>query len=653
MRFEGGPGLSASDEKTKVRIFESYGWRDASNVAERLKDSLNATGDYDVWIDRDHLSADDKHFPIPLQQAVTNSEVVVALLSPHSVRGLSGNDEGLSYCYNEISLAEDLKRPIVPVRVQRFDGPTPFLIIRYRRIDWLDWEDPDAYDKGLRAITDAITIVRERGNLLDPRIAPMSVNFSKEMETAKDSFTGREWLFDRVNNWLDGPNSCLLIEGDAGSGKTALVAGLVRRNSPEGRMLAYHFCSELQVQSTVDPAAVVRSIAAMLATAIDAYAEQLSTGNLARWLDASDPKTMFRQGMLAPLREVPMDRTHYIAVDALDEADAISGGVSVPLLLAGALEEFPRWLKLLITSRPYQDVRLLFPEAERCVLGQSNQHHLADLRAFIANRLDDSEPSGVPSPADRDRACAQIARSADGNFQYATFVLDALVKGQITTEDLDRLPPGLNGVYYHQARLRFDNRDYGVARQFLSVLLAAREPLDNSTLRMILGDLDQNMLRAVTCFAVSTSEGWRIAHKSIADWLVSENAGEFNVGRAPGRERLLAYCAEWATHREPYALKHVIAHLLEAGRTADAMAAVQRGLFEKRLEKLREPRLDSEDAQRLSAALIAEGNLEDIVKLAVTANTWQRDGVAAALQSPSSDTRFVDCVVGELLVVST
>src|ERR1700745_3859344 len=60
MRFEGGPRLSASNEKTKVRIFESYGWRDASSVAERLKDSLNATGDYDVWIDRDHLSADDK-----------------------------------------------------------------------------------------------------------------------------------------------------------------------------------------------------------------------------------------------------------------------------------------------------------------------------------------------------------------------------------------------------------------------------------------------------------------------------------------------------------------------------------------------------------------------------------------------------------------
>ena len=43
--------MSASDEKTKVRVFESYGWRDASRVAERLKDSLNATGDYDVWID--------------------------------------------------------------------------------------------------------------------------------------------------------------------------------------------------------------------------------------------------------------------------------------------------------------------------------------------------------------------------------------------------------------------------------------------------------------------------------------------------------------------------------------------------------------------------------------------------------------------------
>jgi hypothetical protein len=109
-----------------IRIFESYGWNDAADVAQRLKDSLEESG-YEVWIDREHLHHDDLHFSLALEDAVSNSEVVVALLSPHSVRGLTG-DQRTSICYNEVRLAHRLERPIVPVKVRKFDGQPPFLI---------------------------------------------------------------------------------------------------------------------------------------------------------------------------------------------------------------------------------------------------------------------------------------------------------------------------------------------------------------------------------------------------------------------------------------------------------------------------------------------------------------------------------------------
>ena len=64
-----------------IRIFESYGWQDAADVAGRLKDSLEESG-YQVWIDREHLRPDDKHFSFALEDAVSNSEVVVALTQP-------------------------------------------------------------------------------------------------------------------------------------------------------------------------------------------------------------------------------------------------------------------------------------------------------------------------------------------------------------------------------------------------------------------------------------------------------------------------------------------------------------------------------------------------------------------------------------------
>ena len=203
---------------TVVRIFESYGWKDASDIAGRLRDSLQQAG-YEVWIDREHLRADDKHFSIALEQAVVDSEVVIALLSPHSVRGLGAHDDRASICYNEIRLAEELARPIVPVRVQRFTGAAPLLIIKYRILDWLDWHDPDRYQNGLAEVLAAVEAAQACELMLDRDISLQTSNFASQLRTAADDFTGRDWLFDGLAQWLDGAQRCRRLEGVTGTGK--------------------------------------------------------------------------------------------------------------------------------------------------------------------------------------------------------------------------------------------------------------------------------------------------------------------------------------------------------------------------------------------------------------------------------------------------
>ena len=268
---------------TVVRIFESYGWRDASDIAGRLKDSLQKAG-YEVWIDREHLRADDKHFSIALERAVTDAEVIIALLSPHSVRGLGAGDDRASICYNEIRLAEELARPIVPVRVKRFAGAAPLLIIKYRILDWLDWQDPSRYQQGLGEILAAVEAAQAGELILDRDISLQTSSFASQLRTAAADFTGRDWVFDRLTDWLDGPRQCLRLEGVTGTGKTAIVAELIRRN-PAGRLLAYHFCTPSQSGA----AGFVRSLAGMLAASIDAYADLLNSGRLAYQLNSADP----------------------------------------------------------------------------------------------------------------------------------------------------------------------------------------------------------------------------------------------------------------------------------------------------------------------------------------------------------------------------
>jgi len=593
-------GAAAGDRK-RVRIFESYGWRDATEVAQRLRASLSEAG-YDVWLDREHLRADDKHFSLALEAAVADSEVVVALISPHSARGQANADERSSICYNELRLADSLPRPIVPVRVKRLTGPPPFLVIKYRRIDWLDWEDPDAYRRGVAEITGAIERVLAKDKNLDPDIAFQATNFASQLRTAQDDFVGREWLFERIDAWLAGPKPCFLVAGPTGSGKTAIVAELVRRN-PGGRILAYHFCSATLL--TLEPAAFVRSLAGMLANSIDAYAEQLWSGRLAPWLTAADPRTMLSQGVLAPLHGVTMEGRFYIVVDGLDEALGVgSFNPSLPQLLSGALDEFPPWLKLMVTTRPQGSVQRLFHGAEACPLDTEADAQRGDVRVYLDRRLAGGAfEETVLGEVARAQVAGVVERGAAGSFQYAASVLDAVVTGELAIDRLDELPDRLEAFYYARAHYRFPRPgDYRTARAVLGLLLAARDGLTLGQLAS-LGGLDVDLelrptLDALNCFVAQglgadDEDVFRLAHKSITDWLLSPEAGDFAVDPAPARTRILAHCRAWQAHGEDYALKHAVGHLLEAGLVAEAAAAVQAGLFERLLARFGEPRMDA------------------------------------------------------------
>jgi hypothetical protein len=636
-----------------VRIFESYGWKDANEIAQRLKDSLEHAG-YRVWIDREHLRADDKHFSVALEDAIANAEVVIALLSPHSVRGIGFADERTSICYNEIRFAEELATPIVPVKVRRFTGAAPLLIIKYRILDWLDWEDPERYRRGLAEIMAAIDAAQAHELVLDRDISLQTSNFASQLRSARDDFTGREWLFERIARWLEGPRRCLRIEGITGSGKTAIVAELVRRN-PDGHLLAYHFCTPTQLGA----GGFVRSLAGMLAASVEGYAELLNSGRLGQFLSSADPSRMLAEGVLEPLRTVTMDGRYFIAIDALDEAVTSTGGqVSIPVLLSEYVDGFPPWLKLMITCRPQPRIQGLFGTAEVCSLDDAGAAQRSDLSLFLARRLADPALQRTVGPAQVDAARGLIAERACGNFQYAANVLDALASGELEPADLTGLPHSLEVFYYRRAVQRFpDFASYRAPRTVLETLASARAGLTAAQLGAITGLRDDELsptLDTIGCFAGADAQAWRIAHQSVTDWLVSDDAREFRIDMLAARQRILAYCEGWAAHRDPYALTHVIAHLLDAGRVDDAVAAVIRdNLFGVRRSVVGEPRLDAEDTRLLTTALIAARNRAGIVGLACTANTWRRDGVASALQAaPPDAAEFVDGVVGALLAVS-
>jgi TIR domain len=99
------------------RLFLSYGVHDASELAERLRRDLTARG-YQVWQDVNRIRAG-LPWDEEVQTGLRNSQLLLALLSPQSVRRARdpGNPTATdSVCLDEIEYAQRAcKIPIVPV----------------------------------------------------------------------------------------------------------------------------------------------------------------------------------------------------------------------------------------------------------------------------------------------------------------------------------------------------------------------------------------------------------------------------------------------------------------------------------------------------------------------------------------------------------
>ena len=644
-------------------IFESYGWGDAAEVAKRIKTSLEEA-DYEVWIDSEHLRPDDTHFPLYLQEALEGSKLVVALLSPHSVRleGEAALARRMSVCHNELILAVQRDIPVVPVTVVECDPP--LAINHYDPIAFTDWQNsPDRYRAGIEEILrwiDEGLADRRRYRVYVDNLSRDRLSFAEE-QTAEQNFVGRGWLFERIEAWLAGKRRCFLLEAEPGSGKTAFAAELVRHN-PGGRVLAYHFCSPKSPR-TLDPRSFVRSIAVMICGTVPGYAQQVRrSSELVAALQCDDPAAMLWEGLLKPLGRLDHSTPRYIAVDALDEP-ASGERPTIAQLLAEQLENFPPWLRLMLTTRRDDRILPLFGDVERCFLGDSVAQQQEDLRAHVERSLADAGRYGAiaADAAARDRLVATILERSAGNFQYASTVLEELCENALDIGEIPRLPKSLAALYHRVAAGRFPTRaDFTPARHVLGLLLAARQPLSLDQLAAITGlDRDGELSRTLDKLsrfvtwdnAAANRHVYRPAHKSIADWLTAPPSGsdQFRIDPQEGQDKLLEHCRKWSGHCDAYALVYLIEHLLEGGFVTEAVAAVEGGFFAQRRGRV-DPRCDLDDARRLTLALVGAANQAAIIKLARTTNVWQRDGVAAALQSAPPETSvFVDRVVAALL----
>jgi hypothetical protein len=575
-----------------VKIFLSYGRRDAGALAQRLEKDLKAHG-YETWRDiREIRSGTDWQGEIT--DGLRSAQIVVALLTPHSTRttrDASSPDAVDSVCLGELAYALFNPPPLPVVPVMAISCEPPLAIFHLDYVDMRRWqESEDQYQAGLQRLLEGIAAAR-RGekryrfwhHLLDP------FDFAAFLYTRREGFTGRRWLFDEIDVWRTTPGQgrALLIKGDPGTGKSAIVAELVFHN-PGGQVLAYH-CCQWDVAQTLEPWRFVRSLAAMIAGKVEDYAALLEDPVLKDILSEAscrgDPGSALERGVLSPLQKLhaPPDGPRYLLIDALDEALLVPPGKpDIVSLLASRIDRLPPWLRLVATTRQEPEVLDRLGGLRGREIEAKSPENLQDLRNYIHGRL---ETEGLQeqvrdSGKSPEALAVLLTNRSEGNFLYARRVLDDAAADVYSLRDMETLPPGLRGQYGERFRRLFpDEAAFAQPRKLLAVICAAHEPLDRDKLIEATGleaDFDRVMNRLEAYIPRQWCAGvwaYSIYHKSFADWLTDPaRAGQLHYVLPREGDALLGelcwkrFQSGGLENLDSYLHRFGRGHLLAAGR---------------------------------------------------------------------------------------
>jgi len=396
-------------------------------------------------------------------------------------------------------------------------------------------------------------------------------NFTRNLNAARESFTGRHWLYQELESLLREQHNVtgVVVVGEPGTGKSALTAQLIcsRSSNPfiHKRIIGYHLC-RYSDQSTQDPGRLVRSLVHMIARRVPEYGMLISSSTfILEILQKSclrDPFDCFEKAVVAPLRQLKNELPYYfIVIDALDECSTYDSGTAIAQFIEETFSMLPRWVRVVMTSRNDSSVLRHFTKIPQVYLSPTDVRNLQDIEIFIANKLFEDARFldklkimlGFSSGEEIAFMTNKLLNQSQGNFLFAKEMFHFWRNDWNNQIDFNHLPKTLGGIYESYLRRVYRSREkFKSALAVLEVMVAAFEPLHIDRLFQVLKmrekiDYEYDFvytLKGLSHF-IRYGEGNTISifHLSFTEWLTSsENLGNpYYVSRSHGHRRLAEY----------------------------------------------------------------------------------------------------------------
>ena len=409
----------------------------------------------------------------------------------------------------------------------------------------------------------------------------------------------REWVFDRVQNWLDdrsSQNRVMVISGNAGMGKSVISAVICKRMQEAGRLSGSHFCQYNNVRYC-KPQLMIQSPACQLSYVLPEYkqalVEQLSR-NLGTDLNNMGVEELFALIFKEPLSAVgDPGRNMLMVIDGLDESE-YQGRNELLDVIANQFCKLPIWIRFLVTTRPALNIAEKLKHLKPLELKSDGEENLEDVRVFCLKRLEH-----VVKPANVGEFVERLVLKSEGLMLYTHFLILSITENAsiFHKEDLvGSSPLGISSMYhsYFKRLERELLKELDIKEEhflnLLSAVTASREPLPVGFVsKVLVPGIDSPLTRRKVLKALSSlsallpirDDCLHVIHKSVKDWLTDVShygEHEFIMDENQGHRVLVPLCTDEldnlkrkgvhdiqfsATQR--YALYHGTHHMVHEG----------------------------------------------------------------------------------------
>jgi hypothetical protein len=411
-------------------------------------------------------------------------------------------------------------------RIREFFGGQPIdsyyveKICNFLKVDVTEIVDPDEWNR----LQNPVNPHNPAGkfNQIEKHI-PRQI-FKNIVDDKTREFVGREYIYDQIDEYLKDesfPSGYILLKGEPGIGKTALMAKLVRQKG-----WIHHFVTEGTDSSEIFLASICSQLIVKYELPDSKLPECEQDQRILTYRKFMDEE------LLPQAMENAEDKKVIILVDALDEAkrSPLDGDLNI----LGLPKALPQGVFFIVTSREADDEHFYVNNNRRIDIKDNDDDNLNDVRQYVRNNL---SALGVKQQIEKwqvsdDDFIKEITKKSEGNFMYLFYVMTD-IKEQKLSEDIEDsihdLPQGLNGYYnklWNFMERSYKDRFKEIDEKVIRIIAALHTPASISYIAEI-SKFPTNTVSEIinlwrNCFneiIENNKRYYRIYHRSFYDFL--------------------------------------------------------------------------------------------------------------------------------------